>query len=173
MADGFSTPRERIEAHPTFMDYCAAQTTDGLARLVWDQAHQRNAFGSYPGTVHDHALTIIAAARREGADRIVALEAENAQLKADAWQPIASAPKDGTIVDLWVSHPDRAGGGYRETNVKWDGEAWVYGYRWTNFVEGFFTDAGVPLIRATHWMPLPAPPVLATAIRALAQEDKT
>lgn len=61
MVDGFSTPRERIEAYPTFMAYCMAQSDDSLARLIWDADHQRNVFASYHGTSGDHARTIVAA----------------------------------------------------------------------------------------------------------------
>jgi hypothetical protein len=60
MADGYATPRERKEAHPTLEAYCAAQTHEGLARLIWDHAHQFNVFSTYSGTVGDHAMTMIA-----------------------------------------------------------------------------------------------------------------
>ena len=61
MIDGFATPRDRIEAHPTFTAYCMAQSDNSLARLIWDADHQRNVFASYRGTSGDHARTIIAA----------------------------------------------------------------------------------------------------------------
>lgn len=61
MSDGFSTPRERVEAHPTLASYCMAQTDDSLARLIWDADHQHNVFASYRGTSGEHAMTIIAA----------------------------------------------------------------------------------------------------------------
>lgn len=61
MVDGFSNPRERIAAHPTFMAYCLAQSDDSLARLIWDADHQRNVFASYSGTSGDHARTVVAA----------------------------------------------------------------------------------------------------------------
>lgn len=71
MIDGFSTPRERIKAHPTLAEYCMAQTDESLARLIWDADHQRNVFASYRGTSGDHALTIIAAitARKASGDQ--------------------------------------------------------------------------------------------------------
>lgn len=68
------------------------------------------------------------------------------------WQPIETAPKDGTLVDLWLpglpnpAFPDAlttcpAG---RETNCRWqDGRWWGSDY----------------MQSATHWMPLPLPPV--------------
>jgi hypothetical protein len=61
------------------------------------------------------------------------------------WQPIETAPKDGTPVDLWRD-------GERLTN-----------YRRMDLGRGnvFYDpiDVGVCCVRdATHWMPLPAPP---------------
>lgn len=54
------------------------------------------------------------------------------------WQPIDTAPRDGTRVLLCPGD-------------EWDVEA-GYFYRCR-----FYTDAGCPL-EATHWMPLPAGP---------------
>jgi hypothetical protein len=67
------------------------------------------------------------------------------------WQPIETAPKDGTFVMLWV------GGDYPAHCARFeiwkDGSAgWVasnHGGVWTCVQFG----------TATHWMPLPAPPV--------------
>lgn len=54
------------------------------------------------------------------------------------WQPIASAPRDGTPVDLW--HRD----GFRITEQWWtDDGCWSCVMDDDDF---------------THWMPLPAPP---------------
>jgi len=53
------------------------------------------------------------------------------------WRPIETAPKDGTWVLLWSdSHWSVA----RNDRGRWDD-----GERWQD--------------RATHWMPLPAPPL--------------
>lgn len=69
------------------------------------------------------------------------------------WQPIETAPKDGTIIDLWF-------GEYRETDCWWQegcsihpqagwySHALCYGYG------DWFDESEQP----THWMPLPAPP---------------
>jgi hypothetical protein len=56
-----------------------------------------------------------------------------------AWQPIATAPRDGTVVDLW--HKD----GFRLTDNWWDSEDGV----WVSM----FDDSDL-----THWMPIPEPP---------------
>ena len=59
------------------------------------------------------------------------------------WQPIETAPKDGTSVDLW-----RGLNGMRLTNAHWSGNRWVWKhYRYHQ------TDDQI-----THWMPLPPPP---------------
>lgn len=67
------------------------------------------------------------------------------------WQPIETAPMDGTQVDLWAGH--LAG---RIPNARWNAQA----FRW----EEWFQD-GVGTMRwnavvytPTHWMPLPKPP---------------
>lgn len=61
-ADEFQCPRERIEAHPTMLDYCKSRDTVGLARLIWDETHQRNVFASYKGTSAEHSRVILEAA---------------------------------------------------------------------------------------------------------------
>ena len=68
------------------------------------------------------------------------------------WQPIETAPKDGTQVDVWVVFPSQS---YRVADAHWNetaGEsgAWQLG----SFHEMQFTERPV----VTHWMPLPAPP---------------
>lgn len=54
------------------------------------------------------------------------------------WQPIESAPKDGTTVLVWSpTH-----GAF---------VAWNKGHGW-------HTEPGVYVRRPTHWMPIPEPP---------------
>ena len=72
------------------------------------------------------------------------------------WQPIGTAPKDGTEVDLWC--PD-GHGGYRVQEAKWMKRE--YGpngdYAWHAWNPEFEWE---PIPREpTHWMPLPEPPV--------------
>lgn len=67
------------------------------------------------------------------------------------WQPIETAPKDGTKFDAW------ADGGYRITGVFWNGTS--YSVAWWN--REYEIDCTSPLASydaLTHWMPLPAPP---------------
>ncbi|MDI6653736.1 DUF551 domain-containing protein [Gluconobacter japonicus] len=81
-----------------------------------------------------------------------------------AWQPIESAPKDGTYVDLWVINCDDEGqrfsGAFFGPIPHTCGEAGQYcdccpeeGDCW---IDGIFDEriSG----RITHWMPLPLPP---------------
>jgi len=59
-----------------------------------------------------------------------------------SWQPIETAPKDGTRVLLWLSI------GICATYDSFDGQ-------WEDDGQSLNTDFAAP----THWMPLPAPPV--------------
>lgn len=88
------------------------------------------------------------------------------------WQPIETAPKDGTPVDLWCvnevdairiedgSHPV----GVRLTDCWWEGE-------WMRLMDDGYWDPvegepggayGLPPWTPTHWMPLPEPPATLT-----------
>lgn len=69
------------------------------------------------------------------------------------WQPIETAPRDGTPVLACISGPD-----YYADRVQWDSGrgAWVYPCR--------LHGPGVPL---THWMALPEPPAGGSPLPAL------
>lgn len=60
------------------------------------------------------------------------------------WQPIETAPKDGTMI-LAYEHDGLPI--YRDT--KWQDGGWL----WAEIIDGY--DAGWS---PSHWMPLPAPP---------------
>ena len=66
------------------------------------------------------------------------------------WQPIETAPKDGTVVDLYIHNSDHDGG-MRAADCRFndDTDAWEDNYR--NEVEEYG-------YQATHWMPPPEPP---------------
>jgi len=71
------------------------------------------------------------------------------------WQPIETAPKDETEIDVWAIPPK--GPGCRVTNVcwtrmtDWDGREFE---GWTGMYPVRFGYRHEP----THWMPTPAPP---------------
>lgn len=64
------------------------------------------------------------------------------------WQPIETAPKDRTKVDLWIvehAFPDK---GSRLPDAYWDNDRW-------------YTAQGYPIANwywASHWMPVPPAP---------------
>jgi hypothetical protein len=65
-----------------------------------------------------------------------------------AWQPIETAPKDGTTIDVCNRWGDRS------ADVAWVDGKWRY---WG--VDGFGSPGWVSLdLSPTHWMPLPEPP---------------
>lgn len=66
----------------------------------------------------------------------------------DGWQPIDTAPKDGTLIDVWQRD-------WRICNAFWSDaqEGWC--------VEGYYPEEPTPLAiipKVTHWMPPPSPP---------------
>lgn len=65
------------------------------------------------------------------------------------WQPIETAPKDGTTV--FVNHGEQDHGWLPSNRATWGGGKWVY-----QFEDG--TPGGIPFLQPTHWMPLHAPP---------------
>lgn len=67
----------------------------------------------------------------------------------DAWQPIETAPKDGTEFLAWVH---TAAGG-RVATVQWLDGQWVESYD----LAGWMPEYG-----PTHWRPLPDPPALSS-----------
>lgn len=78
-------------------------------------------------------------------DTVTALRAGAAALLAQRWQPIETAPKDGTWI--LVSHP-------AWTDGKWEIAQWSqYSECWQTYDTGL-----TGLMPPTHWMPLPSPP---------------
>lgn len=63
------------------------------------------------------------------------------------WQPIETAPKDGTSVLFYLRHGGFCFGGWQE----WEDSTGKSMSAWQDNGEGFTLDP-------THWMPLPAPP---------------
>ena len=67
--------------------------------------------------------------------------------RAEQWQPIETAPKDGTKIDLWCSHVLH--GAVRAPDARYHINNWVIGD-----LEERLNPDWIP----THWMPLPAAP---------------
>jgi hypothetical protein len=61
------------------------------------------------------------------------------------WQPIATAPKDGTPVLVWGTVNNMLNANNRALAARYD--------------RGWWLDGGnATVTHATHWMPLPKPP---------------
>lgn len=68
------------------------------------------------------------------------------------WQPIETAPKDGTVIDVWVKDLKKNdGSGQRRTHVWWSKNADRWSDDWLHVPRMFG-------VKPTHWMPLPEPP---------------
>jgi hypothetical protein len=76
------------------------------------------------------------------------------------WKPIETAPKDGTLVDLWVVHSSFGfvtGQIYRDCKWRADKDTWQaqHGYGvvldWQHIEE---EDGSVTTSRPTHWVPV-------------------
>ena len=92
------------------------------------------------------------------AQRVRELEAERDKLRAaQAWQPIETAPKDGTVIDLWDADWKR-----RIVGASWACHYWMNGKpqrepSWgPDDRDGPFCSR--PTHWMTHWMPLPPAP---------------
>lgn len=71
--------------------------------------------------------------------------------KAQAWQPISTAPKDGTLICIWADYMQ---------DGPWMAYWFVYKHRIGQGIEGWNTgtDVAPDWAAPTHWMPLPQPP---------------
>jgi hypothetical protein len=70
------------------------------------------------------------------------------------WQPIETAPKDGTFVDLWFPENGSHIVSRRIASCRWK-EDLPGGPAWFAQSGGGGWNMGR---KATHWMPLPSPP---------------
>lgn len=74
------------------------------------------------------------------------------------WQPIETAPKDGSVIDLWA---DAWGGPRRYPNCRWRADEWLDDYErcWEQeYSEAMGAYHARYEFEPTHWMPLPPPP---------------
>lgn len=74
------------------------------------------------------------------------------------WLPIESAPKDGTRFDVWIN-----GRRVADAYYAWLGRGFKTEPRYLTLVCDYVDEGGAQLSEdlsgATHWMPLPAPPL--------------
>jgi hypothetical protein len=73
------------------------------------------------------------------------------------WKPIEEAPRDGTLVDLWITPPK---GMITGTGPVRCPDCWHSGGKWWRYDEQHGDDqCRVEVNNATRWMSLPEPPV--------------
>lgn len=110
--------------------------------------------GKPPAVAHRNAIYAALSAERDRAE---------AAMRERDWQPIETAPRDGTVVDLWLqSLIWLADGGqqvaveFRVPAAQWFDQQWCdedgNPHPWIKDWKG-------EVIRLSHWRPLPAPPL--------------
>lgn len=110
------------------------------------------------------------------------------QPRSKIWQPIETAPKDGTQVDLWLVDQDgdgrRVTAAYYVRDLEYLATEFLLagGYRYVNTIrDGWMADCGreddwcetaryyspkhqrYHFVEPTHWMPIPKPPAISKA----------
>lgn len=87
-------------------------------------------------------------------------------VKAQEWQPIETAPMNGTKILIWDGKQIYAAWWHDQfEGLAWDGESKELPYRgaWTDCAVASFNYEEFMEYTPTHWMPLPAPPESITA----------
>jgi hypothetical protein len=77
------------------------------------------------------------------------------------WRNIETAPRDGTIIDVWVHHISRpVQDGFRVADVSWVTHLKARSHGWYQERPGGdgLHDPTMPGKKVTHWMPLPSAP---------------
>ena len=80
------------------------------------------------------------------------------------WQPIETAPKDGTFILAWVEHPHRRFNSHRPDDYNG-----VVSAKWIDHNGGGWTWHGISGT-VTRWQPLPEPPTRA-ALQSIEGEE--
>lgn len=83
------------------------------------------------------------------------------------WQPIETAPRDGTPVDLWARQRGNHGAAHRYTDAFFSKEhdCWRLGQ--------FYEYQYSPPLTITHWKPLDTPPLIASPAPETPQRHKS
>lgn len=121
---------------PTISDV-ERQAREALERLQFEREH--NSFHR-TATITDDTLDLVEEALSQKSER-------------EEWQPIETAPKDGSMILAWCVHP--------HAEVVPDAEEYRCAVvtRWIDHNGGGWTWYGMSG-RFTHWRPLPAPPAI-------------
>lgn len=101
---------------------------DRVARRLGLHPDQKNQFIG----INDHFKLEVRIDNGFQADILTLLNCFEGKDVIEPWKPILSAPKDGTIIDIWVSHEIGAitPAHYRVTDVKWCNErGWVFAHK--------------------------------------------
>ncbi len=72
-------------------------------------------------------------------------------LAQQEWQPIETAPKDGTLIEI----REKSG---RVQIAQWGEPGYNEPNWWVQLTQGGFSMNEYPTTNVTHWRPLPAPP---------------
>ena len=93
------------------------------------------------------------------------------------WRPIETAPRDGTLIDVWCIRPpheaEERDHEIRLTDISWCDTRWgrITDTGMLDLVEeGACDESGFPPWVPTHWRPLPAPPATIPAPRPVVAE---
>lgn len=73
------------------------------------------------------------------------------------WQPIETAPKDGTIIDVWLGDADESDQAFYCSEGSRRSPNWTWRHGKFRPLGGLNVTMPV-FVRPTHWMPLPEPP---------------
>jgi hypothetical protein len=72
-----------------------------------------------------------------------------------AWEPIETAPKDGTLFDLWVVPSQQSISGSGPERLS---DCWFFNNSFRTYDDNY-SDCYSEVYNATHWRPLPSPPI--------------
>jgi hypothetical protein len=135
---------------------CVVDPVDGMCSCRHQRASCRN--GREAGQ-HDPGFGLVRVPRIFGRITLVVGMTPDPAAAFGVWQPIETAPKDGSVIFVWAegyTWPEAAKWFEYDPEVTEQVDAfgtWI-------FADGVLADlAGFEEGSLSHWMPLPAPPV--------------